>query len=212
MQERTTRMESPIDAMYLIHKALRTEAVRAERLADELEIGGSLQPFKLTFNSWATALVLHAEQEDTHIISRLSNHEGRSNHNPLGSSSGDIKLVIAAQGEELHEELIISVLDVLDREIGQASIILRTKQHLHAQVVALRFAQEDCLETEEAIVLPLVRERISERQQLEMVRCLFVDAEAQDSRWMIDWVSSRPGPAEQALLAELEERMEALPA
>jgi hypothetical protein len=210
MQEQHTKLDSPIDSMYLIHKALRTEAVRAERLADEVEIGGSLQSFKLTFNSWATALVFHAEQEDTHIISSLSNHEGPPHYNPLTSSSGDLKLAIAAQGEELHRELIIAVqdvLDVLDHEIGKTSVILRTKQHLYGEVVALRFAQEDCLETEEAIVLPLVRERMSERQQLEMVRCLLVDADAQDTRWMIDWVSKRLSTSEQELLADLENRM-----
>jgi hypothetical protein len=39
----------PIDAMYLIHKALRAEAERVKRAVDGLETGGSLKPFRQAF-------------------------------------------------------------------------------------------------------------------------------------------------------------------
>jgi len=56
-----TTLEQPIDAMYLIHKALRGEADRTVELARSLETGGSLQAFKLAFTAWATATVYHAD-------------------------------------------------------------------------------------------------------------------------------------------------------
>ncbi|MQG10184.1 MAG: hypothetical protein FI716_01645, partial [SAR202 cluster bacterium] len=58
-----TTLEQPIDAMYLIHKALRGEADRTVELARSLEDGNSLQPFKLAFTAWATAIMYHAEKE-----------------------------------------------------------------------------------------------------------------------------------------------------
>src|SRR5688500_20304673 len=39
-------LESPIDTMYVIHRALRAEAARVETLVDLLEEGGSRQPFR----------------------------------------------------------------------------------------------------------------------------------------------------------------------
>ena len=64
-------LEYPIDAMYLIHKALRADASRTKRVAGELEVGGSLQGFKLAFNSWVSALMFHIEQEDAFISPQL---------------------------------------------------------------------------------------------------------------------------------------------
>jgi hypothetical protein len=42
-------LERPIDAMYVIHYALRAEAARVETLVDLLEEGGNLQPFRQAF-------------------------------------------------------------------------------------------------------------------------------------------------------------------
>ncbi|MEO2142448.1 MAG: hypothetical protein ABGX63_09740, partial [bacterium] len=58
-----TNLEQPIDAMYLIHKALRGEAERTVELARCLEDGCSVQPFKLAFTAWVTAIMYHAERE-----------------------------------------------------------------------------------------------------------------------------------------------------
>ena len=58
-----TTLEQPIDAMYLIHKALRGEAGRTVELAKHLETGCSLQAFKSAFTAWATAIMYHAEKD-----------------------------------------------------------------------------------------------------------------------------------------------------
>ena len=54
----------PIDAMHLIHKALRVEAVHVEEAVDGLEMGGSFKPFQRAFYRWAMALGYHVEVED----------------------------------------------------------------------------------------------------------------------------------------------------
>ena len=79
-----TTLEQPIDAMYLIHKALRGEADRTVELARSLENGCSLQAFKLAFTAWATALMYHAEKEVGTEMSRFVD-ESRlaSSHDPV---------------------------------------------------------------------------------------------------------------------------------
>ena len=228
MFEEIEKLESPIDAVYLVHKALRDEAVRVEKMVDRLENGASLQPFKLAFNSWATALVYHAEQEERYFKDALKRCRLRSQfESDVGEQTGDSKLretaqakegpsvlptdirwAMAAHEEELHQlmEQVEGVLTVLRDDIGPTSLIPRTKQHLYKQVVALRIALEDHLDTEEGLVLPRIRHQMDEQQMLELVAALRIDQRAEDPRWMIDWVSRRLASGEQILLVELEGR------
>jgi hypothetical protein len=229
-----TKLASPIDAMYLIHKALRAEATRVEQMASELEVNGSLQPFRLAFNSWVIALEYHAETEDKYVTAVLANCQpagdsqaeqvwtwkssavlGDSRAKGEGSGlAGQVKTAMVVLGEIEHRELVSKIEDVLavlDEEIGKTSVIVRTKQHLYGQVVALRIAQEDHLETEEALVLPTLRQRLSEQQQLEVAKHLLIDEEAQEACWMLDWVTKDLTPGEKNLLANLEARFQELP-
>ncbi|MAF40113.1 MAG: hypothetical protein CL696_14750 [Chloroflexi bacterium] len=208
MSSEITRLEQPLDVMFLIHKALRAEAVRTEKLSAELEDGSSLQPFKLAFNSWATALLYHAEAE-----------MGTDMAHPETSADGEadlaarVKSAILAQEDAEHQELVEKVQDVLtvlDEDIGATSIITRTKQHLYRQVVSLRITQEDHLESEEALILPMVRTRLTEEQQLAVAKALLIDEQADDPRWIVDWVTRDLSPAEQKLLADLENRFNGL--
>jgi len=50
------QLTDPLDAMYLIHKALRAEAGRVEAAVEGLEEGGSFKPFHGVFHRWAMAL------------------------------------------------------------------------------------------------------------------------------------------------------------
>src|SRR5207249_2311392 len=58
---------SPIDVMYLLHKALRAEAWRTVRLVERLALGDSLHPFLEAFARWEQTLTFHAEQEDRYM-------------------------------------------------------------------------------------------------------------------------------------------------
>jgi hypothetical protein len=202
MTEKIASLESPIDAMYLIHKALRAEAARAEEAVEGLEVDASLQSFKLVFNAWATALVYHAELEDKFIGEPLSNGSSAAKANSLDAA-------IMEMEDGLHRELVErvqDVLDILNTEIRDQKVITRTKQHLHRQVVTLRITQEDHLETEEALVLPALRAQMDEQEQLEVARGLLIDGEAEDPRWIIDWVTQHLDGTERELLSGLEAR------
>ncbi|MDP6226747.1 MAG: hypothetical protein QF714_03455 [Dehalococcoidia bacterium] len=204
MSSEITSLEQPLDVMFLIHKALRAEAVRTEKAVVDLEDGSSLQTFKLAFNSWATALLYHAEAEmGADMGKREESEDGEA------ELSVRVKMALLAQEDAEHEELVEQVqevLTVLDEDIGATSIITRTKQHLYRQVVSLRITQEDHLESEEALVLPMVRQRLTEEQQLTVARALLIDDQADDPRWIVDWVTRDLSSGEQKLLADLEAR------
>ena len=61
MGQEIIRTGSPIDAMFLIHDALRAQAAKLEELVRGFQMGGSLQQVRLEFVNWAAALMFHAE-------------------------------------------------------------------------------------------------------------------------------------------------------
>lgn len=67
MTTEISQLQHPIDAIYLIHKALRAEAERVEEAVNQLEIGGSFKPFQRAFYRWAMALGYHIAIEDQYI-------------------------------------------------------------------------------------------------------------------------------------------------
>ncbi|MCH8298603.1 MAG: hypothetical protein IH873_11095 [Chloroflexi bacterium] len=202
-----TTLEQPIDAMYLIHKALRGEADRTVELARSLENGCSLQAFKLAFTAWATALMYHAEKEvGTEMSKFVDESRLSSSHDPVER----VKWALLEKEDAEYMRLLDCVQDVmtvLEEDIGTTSVISRTKQHLYGQVIALRVAQEDHLETEEAMVIPLLREYLSRERQLEVVGGLLVDRDADDRHWVIDWISQDLTTKENELLLALESRI-----
>lgn len=207
------QFNSPIDVMYLIHKALRHEANRAIKLVDNMDNGGTLQAFKLAFNEWATNLMYHAEQEDKYITVPLIQCTPSAGDPTLGLAD-KVKGAILAHEDDMHEELLgglEEVFAVLNDDIGHTSVITRTKQHLFGQVMTLRIVQEDHLDTEEALVLPMVRRCLSEEQQLLAAKELLLDEAADDPRWVINWISESLTEHEQGLLANLESRFQELP-
>jgi hypothetical protein len=74
------------------------------------------------------------------------------------------------------------------REIGPAAVTARTRRRLFGHVVALRIAQDDHLEEEEELVLPIIRERLSAAQQCEIVQRLLRDPQAADPTWVVTWL------------------------
>lgn len=202
-----TTLEQPIDAMYLIHKAFRGEAARTVELARCLEDGCSLQPFKLAFTAWATVIMYHAEKEVGTLMSKsLDESRCAAAHGPIER----VKWAVLAKEGAQYTRLLTAVMDVmtvLEDDIGSTSIISRTKQYLYGQVIALRVLQEDHLETEEAMVIPLIRENLSVESQVDLIGELLVDREADDKRWLLDWIAQDLAPNENKLLFELESRI-----
>ena len=189
MGQEIIRLEHPIDVMYLIHSALRTEAAELEESIRRLESEDSLQLIHLDFTKWAAALMFHAEQEDQYMTPLLADCEP------------------ARDGEREHAGLVERLEDVvrvLDEEIGKTKLIARTQRHLFGAVVALRIAQDDHLESEEAFVLPVVWERLDETQQLDIARYLLIDENSANRRWSLDWMTQRLNPAEREALVGLD--------
>lgn len=142
MTGKITRIDNPIDVMHLIHKALRAQASHVEKMANQLELGGSLQNIKGAFNLWASALAYHAEIEDAFMAAALLDWQP-ARDNEL--QHRDLELKLEAVQSYLYDE------------IGRTQVIACTQRHLFGHVVTVRIAQDDHLEEEEEFVLPEIR-------------------------------------------------------
>ena len=214
-----TQLSSPIDVMYLVHKSLRAEADRVEHAAEQIEMFGTLQPFKTAFYAWASALCYLSEKEDALISKRLvrGNHNNSDTNSPVPSpGTGEsfthkVRRIMATNNEDEHQELndrLEDVLTVLNEEIGRTSVIHRTKQHLSGRVLDLHIAQDDHLENEGTFVIPLVREQLTDAEQLATVRSILLDEASSDPHWVLDWMAQWLTPGERRLLADLESRFD----
>lgn len=234
MAQEITKLDSPIDVMYLMHSAFQAISERVERLAAEAQEGGDLGTFREQFDFWVKQLLYHATAEDTYMTAPLVNcqpaRENEAEHAALAQQgtelvayldkgdeagiSDSIRTAVLALEEAEHKELaarLHEVEEVLKKEIGRDKVLARTRRHLYQRVMALRVLEFDHFENEEAFVVPLVRDRIGEQQQLELVRYLLIDDRAENPRWIIDWVGSELAPKERALLDALEARFSEAP-
>jgi hypothetical protein len=227
MLEEITRLESPIDVMYLMHKAFEAASERTEALAAEAQKGGSLDEFQESFTFWITQLLYHAEIEDKYMTGPLEDSQpARDNvteHDELREQGGEIiefmakgdtagladnvKGAMLALEEEQHKKLVEAAQEVetvLMQAIGQDRVVGRTRRHLYRRVMALRVLEFDHFENEEAFVLPIVKEKMAGAQELEVARRLLIDDDNENPRWVIDWVASELKPEERMLLQELD--------
>ncbi|MDH3602945.1 MAG: hypothetical protein OEU26_25315 [Candidatus Tectomicrobia bacterium] len=196
MPSEITQLDHPIDVMYLIHKAIRAEARQTRQAAEQLEMGGNFKSFMQVFYRWAMALGYHEETEYKYIIPYLP-QSPPSRHNEVG-----------------HKELLDGLEDLqacLHEELGRMIVIPRTQRQLFGKVITLLIAQADLLEEEEETVLPVIRQQISEDQQLEMARRLLFDLDSEDERWMLDWVAQHLTDTERRMLADLVARFASTP-
>lgn len=218
-----TTLESPLDSICLIHKALRSRGAMVADIAERLGAETSLQAFRCAFDNWASALLFFFDQEDALMSqapleteSPRPGAESMTQWEPGGGSADGleagglgprVKLEMAvANGREHLEltEMLQEVLTVLNDEIRRTRLIQRTKQHLCQRVLSLRLALDDHLEDEETFVLPILRRSMSEGQQREMVRRLLYDGESPEPRWIMNWVAEALTPEEGQLLEGLE--------
>ena len=188
-EKEITQVDFPIDVMYPIHKALRVQAVEADKLVYDYKWGESLQHFRSAFNEWVSVLAYHALTEDVVMF-------------PALKSTAHVK-----DSEESHRQLESGIMEVqkcLDEEIGRTSLLIpRTRRHLYMNIVSLHIAQNDHLEEEEEFILPIVREELSTSQQLEIARNLLVDNESDDPRWIMNWLSEYLSLGEMKLLDDI---------
>jgi len=178
--------------MHLIHKALRGEAERVVATADDMATADDLKAVKEGFNFWAKALGYHAVNEDKYMTGPIANS------------------MIARENEEEHARLgerIGNTATCLSKEFSDGNLSIRGHRHFYGCVVALQVAQNAHLEEEVEFVLPLVKERMADEQQLEIALRLLWDETAKDKRWVAAWVSKSLSAREKKLLADLEEEL-----
>lgn len=225
-----TKLDSPIDVMSLMHQAFRAVSQRVEKLAAQSEGGGDLMEFTAAFQFWINQLLHHATMEDRYMTAPLVDcqpaRDNEAEHAELAQQGGDlvaflekghtaglqenVVTAIASLQQEHHRELADKVQEVesaLKMALGETKVAARTRRHLYRRVVALRILEYDHFENEEAFVCSLVRERLSEREQLKLTRHLLIDDRAENPRWIIDWVATELPPGERQLLADLDRRI-----
>jgi hypothetical protein len=182
------QLTHPIDAMHLIHKVLRAEAIRVEEAVDALEMGGSFKPFQRAFYRWAMALGYHVEVEDHYFTTWFPD-------TPLAQAQGGGPGQVIAMLEDLQT--------YLHTDLARMIVIPRTQRQLRSKVIALGIVQNDLLEEEEECILPVIQQRISTAQQLDLIRHLLMDEAAEEQGDMPDWVAQDLTTTEQQWLADL---------
>jgi hypothetical protein len=167
--------DHPIDVMALLHKALNVDAWRTETIAEHLEIGETFDYFIEAFESWMRALDFHADMEDAHMTPHLPD-------SPLARDNEAGHARLAQRAEVIQRYL---------QQLEHQTVTTRTRRRLYGQVVALRIDQDDHFEEEVELVLPLLREHLTTKQQLEVVSHLLHDPHASGSEagWVLDWLS-----------------------
>ncbi len=198
-----------MDVLFLIHHAMRRQAEIVEVLARELHPGDSLQRFRMSFYSWASYAAYHSEKVERYITTPLIRKELAPEVTARDPQTWKTLVELASLEEELHGDLLMKaegILRTLDKEIGKTSLIPRTKQHLYSRMVSLRLTQEDHLETEEVLVLPMLRMVMDEERQMEVARHLLLDHQAEDPNWSLDWVLGHLSAGQQGLVNELVAR------
>ena len=189
----STYLAHPIDAMYLIHKALRTEAERAEQAVTFLEVGSSFKAFQPVFYRWALALSTYVEAEEQALTALVSEVARTWAH-------------VASTARQVLERLE-ALQTYLQTEIGRTIVIARTKRQLFGRVALARLRQEDLLEDEEARLLPVLRTQLSEKRQLEILRLLLLDQDAEPPQTMVAWIAQDVTDQERRALATLTTRL-----
>ena len=212
-----------------MHKAFRAVSDRAEALISSASTIEEIAELDQVFSFWIKQLVHHATVEDELMTGPLQNsqsaRDNETEHTDLAGKAGDLSKFIArgnAAGleesvrdaafileEEQYRELeegFHEVEEALKEVLGEQKVTARTIRHIHNRLMGVRILELDHFENEEAFVCSLVRDEIDEAGQFYIVRRLLMDENAEDPRWVIDWVHSELNPAEQAQLGELEVR------
>ena len=182
-------LASPIDALCLIHNALRTEAERAEQTVEYLEVGSSFKAFQPAFYHWALVLSTYVEAEERALTA-------------LVPEVAHVWETTADTARQLLERLE-ALQTYIQTELGKTIVIARTKRQLFSRVALARLLQEDLLEDEEVCLLPVLRTRLSEARQWEILRLLLIDQDAEPRDTIVAWIAQDVTVPQRQALATL---------
>jgi hypothetical protein len=191
-----TYYDSPIDIMYLIHNALRAEEAEVTQQARQLGTADTLAAFAQALRLWASTLEEHARIEDTYMTPLLPARP------------------IIQDNEAEHQRLttlFCALASFLQAITPQTPLTPRLQRQVLGHVITLSVEHDDHLESEEDLVLPLVRQRLSEAQQCALVWRLLCAGGSQEAGTLGPWIMAALTTAERQVLATLLARWEALP-
>ena len=226
-------LETPIDVMLLMHKAFVIHSERTELLAKAAQSGGDLSELRISLDEWLKQLLYHTHTEDIYMTGPLTDVEHADGRHPARDSeqeheelrklgggifnfmeggedaglSDEISSFIRSLDDYEHDELLNKAHQAeraLKSALGETRVLARTRRHLYKRVMEFRIAEFDHFENEEAFVLPMVREQMGPAQELECSRKLLFDDNAENPRWVIDFIYRDLEESEKELLKELE--------
>ena len=185
--------------------------------------------FKETFALWGKHLQYHAATEDEYMTGVLRNEQvARNNeveHEVLAGKARDLAAFLrggdsASVDEKLaallefegkdHQELeyrLQMVKNLINDELGEGAVSLRTRRNLYSKVVALRVCEFDHFDNEEIFVFPAVRGFMNEQEQLALAKRLLIEEEADNPRWIINLIYEILDQKDQELLRDFERGM-----
>ena len=94
MLEQITKLDSPIDVMFLMHKAFRAQSERTEALAAACQDGRDLTEFRESFEFWGKQLFYHATAEDKYMTGPITDsqpaRDNEAEHAELAKVGGEL--------------------------------------------------------------------------------------------------------------------------
>ena len=222
-------ISDPIDVQFLMHKAYEKVSMLVEGMAHDLQEGGDMTTFKETFALWGKHLQYHAATEDKYMTGPIKDDQAARNneveHEVLAgqardlaaflrkgdSASVDEKLTALLEFEEKdHQELahnLQMVEGLINKELGEGAVSIRTRRNLYSKVVALRVCEFDHFDNEEIFVFPVVRNFMNEKEQLALANRLLFEQDADNPRWVLDLIYEFLDTKDQELLKNFERRI-----
>ena len=187
--------DNPIDVMYVLHHALRMQEAAVAQRARQLGTPNTLAPFAHALHQWASTLEAHARLEDIYMTPFL----------PARPVVQDNEVEHHRLTTLFHE--LTSFLQALP---PQSPLAPRVHRQVLGRIITLGVEHDDHLESEEDLVLPLVRQRLSEAQQCTLVWRLLCAGGCQEAGTIGPWILAALTTTEQQELAALIARWPAL--
>lgn len=226
-------LEHPIDVMYLMHKVYMRHSEEVESLSKSSEKDSDLDILATQLSEWLDHIYYHTDTEDLYMTGPLKDKELHDGRMPLkenvlehdvirdsGKIASDsisniatvspvsyfsIKELLSME-EENHEILMTrveSVEEELKKILGNTKLDGAFRRHLYEQIVALKVAEYDHFENEEAFVLPMIKEQMTRNEQLKCVQKLLFDDKSDKPSWVYDFIHSNLVEREVDLLDSL---------
>ncbi len=180
MAEEITKLDGPIDVMYLLHKAFRAQSARTEQLAAGLEEGGDLQAFMEAFEFWGKQLLYHAAAEDDYMTAPLTDsqaaRDNEAEHEELREHATEvIGFLEKGDAAGLAENVYAAMLPLEEEQGGGPVERFQGVENLQAAMLALEGEQHEELverfqEVEEQLKRALGENKVVARTRRHLYR------------------------------------------